>query len=486
MPEAVVLDNKADNAGELQEDEVNESTQEYGDGTSGEEQKDVQKKTMEIHENQEKTMEMHEDQKTERCKESDELTIEIEVAEKESEVKQEGMHQEDGTSQIESNELIIESEEGQNGNEGMVRVVIEDQTRRKPFLGGYRNRVSGVEYHHSGTQTDRPHSQKQQEQAKITKNHRETQTVKFSDTSQQTTREQGTQMARPGLFIDDSNDRILIPDNMPYFDSEQLELLRIQKTIVIQAHARGWKARKMLKELKKERFNQKKIEQEQEHLKAEQQMERRRREIERQIRPRTKRDFEQLYNDLEAWRLNETNKIKAESTTEDEKKSRFKELLRRETKLLQTIDRLKIIAARENKHMRINHELEAMARPKIIRGEKDMIITVETPFTIRARELMDLYHGINTENLKVDERLDVLLHVKWTVKEFDCQLTRDIVELIDREADLLNRGRPSTSLSGLRLRISNLFLQFCQTPEFNPEAVNWIPVPLEYRPPLEA
>ncbi len=49
--------------------------------------------------------------------------------------------------------------------------------------------------------------------------------------------------------------------------------------------------------------------------------------------------------------------------------------------------------------------------------------------------------GLNLPLLTVDERLDVLLHVKWTVKEFDCDLTREIVELIDREADLLNRGR---------------------------------------------
>ena len=68
------------------------------------------------------------------------------------------------------------------------------------------------------------------------------------------------------------------------------------------------------------------------------------------------------------------------------------------------------------------------------------------------------------------ERLDVLLHVKWTVKEFDCNLTREVVELVDREADLLNRGRSSKSLEGLRKRLANLFLQFCETPEFNPEA----------------
>lgn len=71
---------------------------------------------------------------------------------------------------------------------------------------------------------------------------------------------------------------------------------------------------------------------------------------------------------------------------------------------------------------------------------------VLTPFTSRAKELGDLYQGLTLPNLRVDERLDVLLHVKWTVKEFDTKLTKEIIELIDREADLLNRGRPDKSL----------------------------------------
>ena len=52
------------------------------------------------------------------------------------------------------------------------------------------------------------------------------------------------------------------------------------------------------------------------------------------------------------------------------------------------------------------------------------------------------------KNLTVDERLDIFLNTKWTVKEWDCNLTREIVELIDREADMLNRGRPEASLEG--------------------------------------
>ena len=72
----------------------------------------------------------------------------------------------------------------------------------------------------------------------------------------------------------------------------------------------------------------------------------------------------------------------------------------------------------------------------------------------------------------------MLLHIKWTVKEFDCSLTREIVDLIDREADLLNRGRSPKTLAGLRQRVANLFLQFCETPEFNPESAKFSLVPL--------
>ena len=34
-----------------------------------------------------------------------------------------------------------------------VVVEIERATRKKPFLGGYRHKKTGVEYHHAGAQT---------------------------------------------------------------------------------------------------------------------------------------------------------------------------------------------------------------------------------------------------------------------------------------------------------------------------------------------
>ena len=61
-------------------------------------------------------------------------------------------------------------------------------------------------------------------------------------------------------------------------------------------------------------------------------------------------------------------------------------------------------------------------------------------------------------------------------QEHDCKLTQEIIELIDREADLLMRGVKDTNLEGLRKRIATLFLQYVKTPTFNAEAARLLKV----------
>ena len=199
---------------------------------------------------------------------------------------------------------------------------------------------------------------------------------------------------------------------------------------------------------------------------------RRKNEIESRLHPKSTKDFEILYNGLENWRIQEAKKINEAGFSEPARLTALADLLDQEAALIQKIDRLKITALEENRETGIANLLDKMASPKkwMINGPKGGVCHVDTPNTIRARELRDLYHALNIPLLSVDERLQILLHVKYTVKEFDCTLTRDIVELIDREGDLVSRGRDAKSLEGLRKRTSNLFLQFIQTPEFNPES----------------
>ena len=178
--------------------------------------------------------------------------------------------------------------------------------------------------------------------------------------------------------------------------------------------------------------------------------------------------------------MQETRKIKQASLPKEKEQEVLQQLLHKETKLLQTIDRLKINANHENKDIRVQRTLTEMGKPKKFELKDGKTVEVHTPFTTRAMELMQLYNGLNLSMLTIDERLDVLLHVKWTVKEFDCNLTREVVELIEREADMLNRGRSPKLLEGLRKRISSLFLTFIETPEFNPESARFQIVPMEF------
>jgi len=343
----------------------------------------------------------------------------------------------------------------------------------KAFLGGYRSRKTQLEYHHASSQTDPPPRPEEGQAAKF---HRETQTAILQTRSQQSVREQGTQMPKGHLAIEEG-DEVLRP--LPYFDSEQLAELRLEKAIDLQRYTRGWFARTAAEALHRAQVDALLRAAASSDVQQKEAEERHAQEIRRRMHPRKRDDFELLFNELEAWRLQETRRINGAGWDEHERLDALSQLLLKEQKLLQTIDRLRLQANNENRDLRIRSTLHLMSSPKRWQMSDGEVSKVHTPFTTRAKELMELYNGLRLPLLTVDERLDVLLHVKWTVKEFDCNLTRDIVELIDREADMLNRGRSESSLHGLRKRAANLFLQFVETPEFNPEAGRFQKVPHE-------
>lgn len=114
-----------------------------------------------------------------------------------------------------------------------------------------------------------------------------------------------------------------------------------------------------------------------------------------------------------------------------------------------------------------------MSSSKKVVNKDGEVTKILTPFTTRSKELKRLYNALTLSLLTTEERLEVLLQVKLTVEEFDCKLTREICELITREAELLKRGRNESMLTGARNRLNNLFLQFIETPEFNPEAAKF-------------
>ena len=364
--------------------------------------------------------------------------------------------------------MVTDVDFGEGNPSKNVNVIVTKAYHRKPFIGGHRHKKTGLIYHEAIAQTVRPPKDKVQSD-------RASRLVQTSGVTRsvQTHRECATQMTRSDLIVENSHDRVVTAKR--YFSWDELAALQVLKAIVLQSYVRGWFARRHGRALRNERTTMKTM-LEKAHDDAIVDHEKKKAiEVERRMHPRTARDFAVLYDELEAWRLQETQRIHDAEIPANEKQFALQELLKKETKLLQTIDKLQLQATKENRTRTVESTLAAMAGDKLWGT-----VNVETPYTIRAKELRDLYNGLQMRQISIDERLDILLHIKWTVKEFDCPLTREIVDLIDREADLLNRGRKSASIEGLRRRVSNLFLQFIETPEFNPEALNYTRVPLEY------
>ena len=206
-------------------------------------------------------------------------------------------------------------------------------------------------------------------------------------------------------------------------------------------------------------------------------------QVARRKAPKSNDDFAALYNELDAWRKEGVAKIKASTAPGEERRMAMSELLVEETQALQNINKLKVAACKEANNNRTQQMLELMAQPHKWQMSDGNIAAVQTPETIRASKLYELYNQLSNNSFKVDDRLNTLLSIKWTVNEYSTNLTRDITDLVDREADLLSRGRSLTCMAGLRKRIKALFLMFIEEPQFNPRASDFIaPLPEPPRP----
>jgi hypothetical protein len=295
------------------------------------------------------------------------------------------------------------------------------------------------------------------------------------------TREFGTQMAYVGLYIDTRQDKEITPTE--YFTSEKWEEKKINTVRHLQKMMRGFFARKTCRELKKAKEEEKRIQEiheEEEHKKNEAIN---RKEIKRRLHPKTATDFKLLKKELDTWVQTETIRIKSSNLSDEDKTLALQELLHKEISLLQNIEKLKISANIENRTEKIADFLKKMSSDKKWKAYDGHYINVQTVLTLTASKLEKQFKKLNSSTT-VDVRLANLLEFKKLMeehnKEFPCSLIQKILELIERESDMLQRGRPDSSLEGLRQRLNNLYLNFIETPTFNPEAQRFQIIPKDY------
>jgi hypothetical protein len=172
------------------------------------------------------------------------------------------------------------------------------------------------------------------------------------------------------------------------------------------------------------------------------------------------------------WRIQETEKIMKKDISQAERLALLAEVLDQELLLIQKLDRLKIEKTEFYKDSDSLKMADKMASSVVwnVKGQHIDRVEVNNHETMRARQLRDVYQRLLTKTEIPENRIQTLLIVKRTVREYDCVLSREILHLADRETDLLTRGRPFSSLEGLQTRLNNLFRQFLLVPDFNPIA----------------
>ncbi|XP_056137576.1 IQ and ubiquitin-like domain-containing protein [Lampris incognitus] len=351
-----------------------------------------------------------------------------------------------------------------------VVVEIERPPQQKAFLGGYRHQLTGAEYHHAAVQT----ATKRRPDRGVVVFSRDTQTVTVKHQAQQCAVSSSTQMTGVGCYVSSTKDKLVAPGN--YITADQLHSKRLAAVIQLQSYVRRWRAQQLVEGLRRDRERRLAWLEMEERRRREEKEERFRDQHRRRLNPQSREDFTLIYNTLERWRREETERIDA-MLHGAERKAALCLLVEQETQLIATIGRHCIIAQNNNYEKAVRAFLDKCAASKRWHTCDGKIAQMDTQSTIRASELRDLYLNISFSGSTQEERLQLLSHLKNTVKEHDCQLTRDIVELIDREAVLMSRGVKQNNLRGLRKRISTLFLQLIKRPSFNPAVAKLLKVP---------
>uniref|UniRef100_A0A8C0C2M0 IQ motif and ubiquitin domain containing n=1 Tax=Buteo japonicus TaxID=224669 RepID=A0A8C0C2M0_9AVES len=175
-----------------------------------------------------------------------------------------------------------------------VVVKIERPAYHKPFLGGFKNRITGVEFHNAGSQT----IPKKQPDKGIQLFCRGTQTVFEKNKLQQTKNTTSTQMTKIGLYVSNMTDKLISPGK--YLTAEEYHKRRLEAVIVLQTYFRRWHAINVVQNLREGKRLRLAWEAQEELRRKKEKEEKVRKEHKRRLNPKTKDDFELLYHALES------------------------------------------------------------------------------------------------------------------------------------------------------------------------------------------
>ncbi|XP_050328787.1 IQ and ubiquitin-like domain-containing protein [Bactrocera neohumeralis] len=331
-------------------------------------------------------------------------------------------------------DFITVNIEDENGFRTVI-VEILNKAIVKPFLCGYRDKATGIEYLDAFTQTG-PYFDKMKFNRYIS---RDTQTYEFKGKEIDTAHEQSTQCFQDGnnvLYVSAATDYTITPGKYQTYAQKMRRENKLAKIILIQRNFRRFLiVRFMRNAAAKYRRLVANRKAEEERLQVEAEKRIKRIELAKQF-PQTKDDFEMLYGEVQKWKIAELKRI-ARLYEGPARIAEVNVLLDKEIQLRNGIEKQRCIVKKAMEDFRNEKMLTKLGEPIKWVGYKDNIIHLDLLRTQRVRFLTEVYKDMQKKTSR-EERLELLSKVKRILldeREFPDFV--EIFDLIQREINLL-------------------------------------------------
>ncbi|XP_046601968.1 IQ and ubiquitin-like domain-containing protein [Neodiprion lecontei] len=331
----------------------------------------------------------------------------------------------------------------------MVLVVeVEDRTIKKPYLGGWRHKITGVQYLNANSQTG-PRQKRIPWNSQCT---RPIQTVETKTRFTETPVHRATQMWREDCYVPNVSDKYVGPKPYETYDEMQSKLDIEGKATMIQKYYRAYRIARFIKESAAtyRQFVADCKRHEEERLLAYKR--RHQHDIIRKTYPSSRFDFDMLYNLMDQWKHSQMKRV-AGIFFKGAQRAANVMLLNKSVDMLREIDQLKQIVKTEFLEEKKIKFLTFHCAPiewNGYKGKPTQMITVKVQ---RAREFKRLYDNLSCKNSTVESRTELLVMLKNSLKYHHCQAVNELVYLIDQEITLMSRGVRNKWLNQLRRRI---------------------------------
>ncbi|XP_068237500.1 IQ motif and ubiquitin-like domain-containing protein [Palaemon carinicauda] len=349
-----------------------------------------------------------------------------------------------------------------DGGEREVVVEVEWSSFKKPWLGGFKHRISGIHFHNAACQTFPP------PKTRPTQVTRGTQTVKTRSCSTQTNRNASTQTTYFHPMILSPESTFIVP--MEYSSSFRYD---IERVLLLQRMVRGWLARRKVKKLRKERPQPQTKPTDGSDMSSSTSESSRLSTDQSSSQPqkgwRGAVPMAELYSRLENWRKKQVSQINATLSGKARRRA-LVALLDKETELLRSLEAHRSLHSARRRNAAITRFLEEVSRAQVweVGGETRGEVEVETPETRPVRDLAALATALQ-QDASIQVRLSQLNALAATVEHFhptrgDAAGSRrtgqELVSLARRGTHLLVRGTTDARLKGLRKRLHTLIISY--------------------------